>query len=67
MHNFSYEVGLNFTFFNPKELRLFGRLNTRGGGGRGGHCVLKYGFTRTFPRNQEVTVKLRSELIFIKF
>ena len=32
-----------------------------------GHCVLKKGFTRTFPRNQDVTVKLKSELIFIKF
>ena len=32
-----------------------------------GHCVLKYGFTQTFPTNQDVTLKLRSELIFIKF
>ena len=27
-------------------------------------CVLKYGFTRTFSRNQDVTVKLKPELIF---
>ena len=31
------------------------------------HCVLKYGFTWTSPRNQDVTVKAKSELIFIKF
>ena len=41
------------------------RRNREGLGG--GHCVLKWGFTRTFPRNQDVTVKLKSELIFIKF
>ena len=35
--------------------------------GTGGHCVLKYGFTQIFPRNQEVTVKLKSDLIVIKF
>ena len=35
-------------------------------GGRG-HCVLKQGFTQTFPRNQDVSVKLKSETIFIKF
>jgi hypothetical protein len=33
-------------------------------GGRGGHCVLKWGFTRTFSGNQDVTVKLKSELIY---
>ena len=33
----------------------------------GGHCVLKQGFTRSFPRIQDVTVKLKYELIFIKF
>ena len=27
----------------------------------------KWGFTWTFPRNQEITVKLKSELIFIEF
>ena len=32
-----------------------------------GGCVLKQSFMRTFPRNQDVTVKLKSELIFIKF
>ena len=32
-----------------------------------GHCVLKQGFTRTYPRNQDLTVKLKSELIFIRF
>jgi hypothetical protein len=31
------------------------------------HRVLKYGFTWTFSRNQDVTVKLNSELVFIKF
>ena len=33
----------------------------------GGHCVLKQGFMRTFPRHQDVTVKLKFEFIFIKF
>ena len=31
-----------------------------------GHCALKQGFMRTFPRNEDETVKLKSELIFIK-
>ena len=31
------------------------------------HCILKQGFTWTFPRNQDVTVKLKFELIFMKF
>ena len=31
------------------------------------HCLLKQCFTRTFPRNQHVTVKLKSELLFTKF
>ena len=35
--------------------------------GVGGHCVFKKGFMRTFLRNQDVTMKLKSELIFIKF
>ena len=35
--------------------------------GEGGHCVLKFGFKRTFLRNLDRTVKLKSELIFIKF
>ena len=30
-------------------------------------CQLKQGFTRTFPRNQDVVVKLKYELIFITF
>ena len=33
---------------------------------RGALCV-EMGFTWTFPRNQDVTVKLKSELISIKF
>ena len=32
-----------------------------------GHCVLNCGFTVTFPGNQDATVKLKSEFIFIKF
>ena len=32
----------------------------------GGHCVLKWGFTQTFPGNQDATLKLTSEIIFIK-
>ena len=31
-----------------------------------GHCALKQGFMRTFPWNEDETVKLKSELIFIK-
>ena len=38
-------------------------LNTQGGGAL---CV-EMGFTWTFPRNQDATVKLKSELISIKF
>ena len=33
----------------------------------GGHCVFKWGFTRIFPWNQDITVKFKSELIFINF
>ena len=43
---------------------LQGRRNNEAGGG---YCVLKQGFTWTFIRNHDVTVKLMSELIFIKF
>ena len=32
----------------------------------GGHCVLKWGFMRRYPRNQDVTVKLKCELIFLQ-
>ena len=39
--------------------------NKEGGGG-GALCV-KMDFTWTFPRNQDATVKLKSELISIKF
>ena len=50
------------------------KITDRDGGtgwGQGGRppsplCV-EMGFTRTFSRNQDVTVKLKSELIFIKF
>ena len=44
---------------------ILAKIGERVGGW--GHCVLKQGFTRTFPRNQDVTVKLKSELIFTKF
>ena len=44
-----------------------GRWNQGTGDQRaGGHCVLKWGFMRTFHGNQDVTVKLKSELIFVK-
>ena len=33
----------------------------------GGHCVLKWILPWTFPRNQDATEKLKSELISIKF
>ena len=39
----------------------------KSGGGGTVNCVLKWGFMQTFPRNQDVTVKLKSELVFIKF
>ena len=48
--------------FNPKRHGLFGQLDTW----VGAPCV-EMGFTRTFPGNQDVTVKLKSELISIKF
>ena len=32
-----------------------------------GACVLKLGFKRTFPGNQDATVKLMLELIFLNF
>ena len=34
---------------------------------RGGALCVEMGFTWTFPRNQEGTVKLKSEIICIKF
>ena len=33
----------------------------------GGALCVEMGFTRTFPWNQDATVKLKSELISIKF
>ena len=33
----------------------------------GGALCVEMGFTWTFPRNQDATVKLKSELISIKF
>ena len=41
-----------------------GVLERIGGGGGG---VFKWGFTRIFPWNQDITVKFKSELIFTKF
>ena len=35
--------------------------------GRRGALCIEMGFTWTFPRNQDATVKLKSELISIKF
>ena len=34
---------------------------------RHGAVCFEWCFTRTFPRNQDATLKLKSELIFIKF
>ena len=31
------------------------------------HCVLKWVFTRTFPKNQDAALKKMSELTFIRF
>ena len=31
------------------------------------HCVLKWGFTRTFPGKKDATLKQMSELTFIRF
>ena len=31
------------------------------------HCVLKWGFMRIFPGNQDATLKAMSELNFIRF
>ena len=39
----------------------------RGAGRGGGGLCVEIGFTQTFPRNQDVSVKLKFELIFIKF
>ena len=33
----------------------------------GGNCVLKWGFMRTFPGNQDATLKKMSEHTFIRF
>ena len=39
-----------------------------GGKGRGGGALcVEMGFTWTFPRNQDAIVKLKTELISIKF
>ena len=35
-------------------------LQVRRNFGGQGHCVMKWGFTRTFPGNQDVTVKLKA-------
>ena len=43
-------------------LRAGGKSEIRGGG-----CMFKWGFTWTFPGNQDATVKLKSGLILIKF
>ena len=43
---------------NPPEKKLAKRTSVP--------CV-EMGFTRTFPRNQDATVKLKSELISSKF
>ena len=48
----------------PDKFRTVGRPEKIRG--RGALCV-EMGFTWTFPRNQDATVKLKSELIFIKF
>ena len=45
---------------------LQGRRNNEDEGGGGALCV-EMGFMWTFPRNQDATVKLKSELIFRKF
>ena len=44
-----------------------GRGRRERGGWGGEHWVWKWGFTWTFPENQDVTVKFKSELIFINF
>ena len=49
----------------PKNRTLDGKNRTLGGMG---HCVLNWVLrTWTFPRHQDATVKLKSELISSKF
>ena len=48
-----------------KSLRAIHKRRLSRGGGRA-LCV-EMGFTWTFPRNQDATVKSKSELISIKF
>ena len=55
---------MNFAFDDDVVLLQSGLSEP---GGPGGHCVLKWGFMWTFPGNQDATLKLKSELIFIKF
>ena len=49
-----------------KEIGKIAFIHTSLPGAPSALCV-EIGFTRTFARNQDVTVKLKSELIFIKF
>ena len=42
------------TFPLPLRFRAVGRSENLG---EGGHCVLQWGFTRTFPGNQDATLK----------
>ena len=42
-------------------------MNVQGRRNRGRALCVEMGFTWTFPRNQDDTVKLKSELISIKF
>ena len=52
-----------------RELEGEGGMHGRAGGtgGQGGALCVEMGFTWTFPRNQDAKVKLKSELISIKF
>ena len=44
-------------------MSVVGRFENLGGG----HCVMKWGFTRTFSGHQDATLKYMSELTFIGF
>ena len=49
-----------FAIFSLRLIELGKNISQNrieGVAGGGGHCVLKWGFTWTFPRNQDATMK----------
>ena len=56
-YNFKYFETFKIVIATHHENRERSKLCTGAYVKGGGHCVLKWGFTRTFPRNQDTTLK----------